>query len=75
MKGYQAFVAWAPLLTLMLTVSVGCASGPKPVSCDGHLEPINKPALPANAGPLGSPPQSAASTPPVPAVQAGSDNP
>lgn len=75
MKRCPRIAVYAPLLALMLAVSGGCASGPKPVNCNGHLEPINKPALPANAEALGNASHSAASSPPVPAGQAGSDNP
>jgi hypothetical protein len=41
-----------PIVALMLTMAAGCASTPKPVKCDGRLEPINKPALPANVVPI-----------------------
>ncbi len=49
-----------PVLMLILTMVAGCASTPKPVKCDGRLEPINKPTLPANAVPVGKAPPSAA---------------
>lgn len=41
-----------PICALILTIGAGCASTPKPVKCDGRLEPINKPASPANAVPV-----------------------
>jgi starvation-inducible outer membrane lipoprotein len=42
----------ALIVALMLTMTAGCASTPKPVKCDRRLEPINKPALPANMVPV-----------------------
>ena len=50
----------ALIVALMLTMTAGCASTPKPVKCDGRLEPINKPTPPANAVPVGKAPPSAA---------------
>jgi hypothetical protein len=48
-----------PILALLLALSAGCASTSKPVKCDGQLEPINKPAPPANTAPVAKAPQSA----------------
>jgi hypothetical protein len=75
MKRRQGSVAWAPILGLVLTLSGGCASSLKPVKCDEHLEPINKPAFPANARPLAEAPQPAASESPATVRHAGSDSP
>ena len=57
------------ILALILTTAAGCASTPKPVKCDGRLEPINKPALPANAVPVTKAPASVASSSQISAVQ------
>jgi len=50
MKLTRWLLTGAPILALILTMTAGCASTPKPVKCDGRLEPINKPALPATVG-------------------------
>lgn len=75
MKRSQGSAPWAPILGLVLTLSAGCASSLKPVKCDGRLEPINKPAFPANVRPLAEAPQPAASASSATVRHAGSDNP
>jgi hypothetical protein len=62
MKLTRWLLTGAPILALILTMTAGCASTPKPVKCDGRLEPINKPALPANAAPVAKAPPSVASS-------------
>jgi hypothetical protein len=62
MKSLDGSIRGAPILALILTMTAGCASTPKPVKCDGRLEPINKPALPANAVPVAKAPASVASS-------------
>jgi hypothetical protein len=73
------FPAWrcgfTPILGLLLALSAGCASTLKPVKCDGRLEPINKPALPANTAPVAKVPQSAASPSISPVVDDGNGIP
>jgi hypothetical protein len=45
-QGRTRSAAWVIALAGVL---VGCGSQPPRVSCDGRLQPINKPAKPANA--------------------------
>jgi hypothetical protein len=66
---------FTPILALLLALSAGCASTPKPVKCDGRLEPINKPALPANTAPIAKVPKSAASPSINPLVEDGNGIP
>ncbi len=58
-----------PVLVLILTMVAGCASTPKPVKCDGRLEPINKPALPANMVPVAKVPPPVAVPLPIAAIE------
>jgi len=75
MKLTQRPMAGTTIFALILTMSGGCASTPKPVKCDGRLEPINKPALPANAVPVAMAPPSVASSSQVPATEGGNGTP
>ncbi len=68
-------ITGTPIIALILTMAAGCASTPKPVKCDGRLEPINKPALPGNAVPVAKVPPSAAAPSPTPTIEDGSRTP
>jgi hypothetical protein len=72
MIGYPSTVSRLSV-PLIFVLAAGCASTPKPVKCDGHLEPINKPAPPTNSKllPASSPPALSQS----PAKPAVSDRP
>ncbi len=59
----------ALIVALMLTMTAGCASTSKPVKCDGRLEPINKPALPANMVPVAKVPPPVAVPLPIAAIE------
>ena len=70
----QCSITGMLILALMLTVTAGCASTPKPVKCDGRLDPINHPALPANTVPVAKAPSSVAPLSQIPGIQ-GNDTP
>jgi hypothetical protein len=53
------------IVALMVTMAVGCALNPKPVKCDGRLEPINKPAFQPNAAPVAKVPPPVAAPVPI----------
>jgi hypothetical protein len=65
----------APIVALMLTMAAGCASTPKPVKCDGLLEPINKPVLPANVVPIAKTLPSVAAPSPIADIEYGKGTP